>query len=49
MVKKKDSDALPPDAEVMHEGRCACCGRPLTVPESIERGIGPDCWEKMGL
>lgn len=31
--------------EVWHEGRCGCCGRKLTVPLSIERGIGPDCWE----
>jgi hypothetical protein len=39
---------LPPDANVMHEGRCGCCGRALTVPESIARGIGPECWSKMG-
>lgn len=24
-------------------GTCACCGRELTDPESIERGIGPIC------
>lgn len=29
--------------EFWHEGRCACCGRTLTVPESIEKGIGPEC------
>lgn len=29
--------------EVWHEGRCGCCGRKLTVPESIENGIGPIC------
>ena len=33
--------------EVYHEGRCGRCGRPLTVPQSIETGIGPDCAEKM--
>jgi hypothetical protein len=32
-----------------HEGCCGRCGRPLTTPESIDRGIGPDCAEKMGL
>lgn len=32
-----------------HEGRCGRCGRPLTVPESLEVGIGPDCAEKMGI
>jgi hypothetical protein len=26
-----------------HMGICGKCGRPLTVPSSIERGIGPIC------
>jgi hypothetical protein len=30
-----------------HEGRCCRCGRPLTVPESVESGIGPECASKM--
>ena len=30
-------------------GTCACCGKELTVHESIERGIGPICAEKWGL
>lgn len=34
---------LPADLEIWHEGRCARCGRKLTVPESIERGLGPEC------
>ncbi len=29
--------------EVWHEGRCACCSRKLTVPESIASGFGPFC------
>jgi len=29
--------------EFWHEGRCARCGRKLTVPESVETGFGPDC------
>lgn len=32
--------------EVWHEGSCGCCGRKLTVPESIALGIGPKCAEK---
>lgn len=32
-----------PDLEIFHEGRCCRCGRALTTPESIERGIGPEC------
>jgi hypothetical protein len=38
---------LPPKAEIWHEGACGRCGRPLTDPISIERGIGPDCLSKM--
>jgi len=26
-----------------HEGKCGRCGRKLTVPESIETGLGPEC------
>ena len=38
--------ALPPSCEVHHEGRCGRCGRALTVPESIESGLGPVCATK---
>jgi hypothetical protein len=32
-----------------HEyGQCACCGRELTNPESVARGIGPICAERWG-
>lgn len=34
---------LPAQLEVRHEGSCGRCGRTLTVPESIDRGIGPEC------
>ncbi len=30
-----------------HEGYCGRCGRMLTTPESVKRGIGPECWKKM--
>lgn len=29
--------------EMFAEGRCLRCNRPLTVPESIQRGVGPVC------
>ena len=29
-------------------GRCARCGRTLTVPASIHAGLGPDCAAKLG-
>lgn len=28
---------------------CACCARGLTDPESIARGIGPECWTHIGV
>lgn len=34
---------LPESLEIWHEGRCGRCGRKLTVPESLARGIGPEC------
>jgi hypothetical protein len=40
---KLAANTLPDDLEVWHHGRCGRCGRMLTVPESIERGIGPEC------
>lgn len=36
-------DNIPEALEIRHEGSCGRCGRPLTVPSSIDRGIGPDC------
>lgn len=38
---------LPARCELWHEGRCGRCGRPLTHPESIASGIGPECATKM--
>lgn len=34
--------------EVWHEGKCGRCGRPLTVPESIAQGFGPECIHLVG-
>lgn len=34
---------IPKGIEIWHEGKCGRCGRTLTVPESIENGIGPEC------
>lgn len=37
---------LPEALGVWHEGRCGRCGRVLTTPESLERGVGPECQAK---
>lgn len=34
---------IPANLHVFHEGRCGRCGRKLTTPESIARGLGPEC------
>ena len=34
---------MPPSCEVYHEGRCGRCGRTLTVPSSLDIGLGPEC------
>jgi hypothetical protein len=31
----------------LRSGKCGLCGRTLTTPESLERGIGPVCAEKL--
>lgn len=35
--------------EIWHEGVCCRCGRKLTVPESIQSGIGPECATKTSM
>jgi uncharacterized protein DUF6011 len=39
---------LPAQLVVRHNGHCGRCGRTLTVPESIDAGIGPECASKIG-
>lgn len=43
-----EQNELHPQLEVWHEGRCGRCGRPLTVPESIANGLGPECIKRVG-
>lgn len=45
----KHINNVPKELGVYHEGRCCCCGRPLTTPESIEKGIGPECKKALKL
>jgi hypothetical protein len=35
--------------EVVEQEICACCGRELDRPESIELGVGPECARRVGL
>jgi hypothetical protein len=45
----KNLDRVGERFEFHHAGRCGRCGRLLTVPESIESGIGPECQDKMAF
>jgi len=48
MVQIHGRDEVPATIEFWHEGRCARCARPLTDPESIARGFGPECIKHVG-
>ena len=41
----KDTGNTLGQVQFWHEGKCGACGRKLTVPASIERGLGPVCAE----
>ena len=43
---KLQNGVMPENLEFWHDGSCARCGRALTVPESIEMGLGPVCATK---
>jgi hypothetical protein len=47
--RKLVQGTIPAGLEVWHEGSCGRCGRSLTVPESVARGLGPECAGKVGF
>lgn len=47
LQKNQTPDSL--GLEFRHMGKCGRCKRPLTVPSSIDIGIGPECQRQMGL
>ena len=48
MVVVFGSNQIPDGYSLMHSGHCGCCGRLLTVTESLRNGIGPECMKKHG-
>lgn len=42
-VERKQFAYLDKNIELMHLGKCLCCGRALTDAHSIEIGLGPIC------
>jgi hypothetical protein len=47
MTKFFNNLPIPDAVNVRHCGRCGCCGRTLTEPVSLDRGIGPVCWRRL--
>lgn len=39
----REGKTIPEGYGIHHEGKCLRCGRKLTTPESVERGLGPEC------
>lgn len=40
---------LPSRVHVVHNGKCAVCGRTLLDADSVMRGVGPTCAKKIGI
>jgi hypothetical protein len=49
LLKGNDAQLAGLKSYGMASGKCGICSRRLTTPESIERGIGPECAAKMGM
>ena len=47
IFKKLKSENLSDNIEIWHNGKCGKCGRKLTVPSSIDTGIGPECFKRL--
>jgi hypothetical protein len=47
LINKLKAQKLPDFVEIWHMGLCGKCAKPLTNPESIKMGIGPDCLKKL--
>lgn len=45
---KWNNKTLPTGYQIRHEGRCGCCGKELTTPESLDIGLGPVCAKRLG-
>ena len=40
---------LPEGYNIRHAGKCGCCGRKLTNPDSLTNGIGPECAKRFSF
>jgi hypothetical protein len=47
VLSKLAAGVEPPNVEIWHAGKCGRCGRTLTVPESIQLGLGSECASRL--
>jgi len=47
LAKLAAGESVEGKVKVYHLNHCGRCGRELTVPSSVEAGIGPECANKM--
>ena len=47
--KVTTASTIPSSMEFYHHGHCGICGRLLTTPDSIKRGIGPVCDNRLSM
>ena len=43
LIARLLTGSLPEAVKLYHHGKCGRCGRTLTVPSSIQLGLGPEC------
>ncbi len=43
----RDFSYLWPTDQIPVAMNCVLCNKPITDPQSMERGVGPDCWEQL--
>jgi len=43
LIRNIQNDATLDQVQLWHQGRCGKCRKALTVPESIQSGLGPVC------
>ena len=47
ILNRLRTDTLQDFIEIWHEGKCGKCGKKLTVPSSIDNGLGPNCLKSL--
>jgi hypothetical protein len=47
ILNRLRTNTLQDFIEIWHEGKCGKCGKKLTVPSSIDNGLGPNCLKSL--